>query len=94
MHKRSWTWLLVVIAVVGGTLVYRYALKPAKHKKGLEMAMDENCEAMAQKFNEEKEEIAQDLSEILDKMDDLDKDEAALRDQIEELRKDVQSDVK
>lgn len=94
MQKKLWTSLLVVIALVGGVVAYRYAMKPARHHKALELATDQDLQAMAQKFNEEKEEISEDLSEILDKMDDLDKDEDSLRDQIEALRKEVQSDVK
>lgn len=89
MQKKSYTWLLLLIAFVGGFLVYRYAIKPMTQR-----ALERDSQAMAQKFDKEKEEIAADLSEILAKMDELDKDEAALRDQVEELRKDVQSDVK
>jgi hypothetical protein len=94
MQKKSFSWLLLVVAGVGGFLVYRYAIKPAMQHKGLERSMDQGSEAMAQEFNEQKEEIAEDLSAILSKMEELEADEAALRDQVDELRKDIQSDVK
>lgn len=79
---------------MGGFLVYHFVLKPIMQRRAVEQALNEGCEAMAQKFDEEKEEIIEDLSAILSKMDDLDKDEAELREQIEELRQDVQSEVK
>lgn len=69
--KKSFTSvvLLVVILAVGGYVTYRYAIKPWLEKRELEKAIDKGCEEVVKKFEAEKEQIAEDLAQLLEKME-------------------------
>ena len=90
MQKRTFSWLLLAVAFVGGVLVYRYTLKPLMQRKALEVALDES----SQELDTQKEEILQEVSALLSKMEELGADKAVLRDQAEALSKDIDQDAK
>src|SRR5437879_4588841 len=89
--KNSSLLLWVVVIVVAGFALYRFVIKPKMERRAFEQAIEKGCEDVAKKFDEQKEEIAQDLAQLLEKMDDIDEEEGKLRADIEEMRKELQA---
>jgi len=68
------TLLLIAVIIVAGYAVYRFVYKPMMDKRTMNQALEKGCEAVAQKLEEQKEEIAEDLEKF-----------AALIDQAKEM---------
>lgn len=92
MQSRTSSMLLwVAVVAVAGFAFYRFVLQPKMERRAIEQALEKGCEDVVKRFEEEKDEIAQDLAKLLEKMDDIDEEEGELRSDIEEIRKELQA---
>lgn len=61
--------LFLLVIVVGGYAAYRYMVKPWLEKRALEKAIEKGCEDVLHKFDEQKEEIVDDLAKLIEKIE-------------------------
>lgn len=78
MKKRSpySTVFFVAIIVLASYAVYYWIIEPMRAKRAMEKAMEKGCEAVAQKFESEKDEIVRDLANLIEKIKEEDVFEA------------------
>jgi hypothetical protein len=71
------TLLLIVVIAAAAYAGYRWVYQPMIAKQTMEQAMEKGCEAVAQQFEGQKEEITEDLMKFLENIEQQEKIEAA-----------------
>ena len=82
--------LLLAVFVAGGYVVYYYAVKPWLDKRAINKAVEKGCEEMVKRFDEQKEEIAEDLAALLEKIDSIDEQDDMVRKDIENILQELE----
>lgn len=77
--KTSSLLLWVAVIVVAGFAVYKWVIQPRMQRQVMEQAIEKGCEDVVKRFDEQKEEIVEDLAKLLEKMDGIDEEETELR---------------
>ena len=67
--------LLLALLVIGGYVTYRYVIQPWMKKRIIEKAVEEGCADVVKKFEKQKQEIAEDLAKLIDKITDSEEEQ-------------------
>ena len=87
--KRSTIVLLLIFTAlcIGGYYGYQLLQRELK-KRAFKRAIEEGCELVIKKYEEEQDEIAQDVARLMEQMEELDDEEVA--DELAEIRDELQ----
>jgi hypothetical protein len=69
--KRSPISILLVVAVLAaiGYGAYYYGIRPWMERRAIEKAVEKGCQEVVQKFDEHKDEIVEDLTKLIEKIE-------------------------
>jgi DNA-binding transcriptional MerR regulator len=87
-------WSIVLVAIVGaGYFSYQFARRKSQ-QYAMKQAVELGCADLARQFEEQQDEIAEDIAQLLEKiqdidMDDLEDDLAGIQEDLEEIHEDL-----